>query len=87
LVREYVERLKINAMTWSDKLQDFQATLYANIIDYLNENGDNDYIRYDKEKDEIYFLVSGEWVSEYAVDIFDVVDIADEFGIRYPYKD
>ena len=74
-------------MTWSDKLQDFQATLYANIIDYLNENGDNDYIRYDKEKDEIYFLVSGEWVSEYAVDIFDVVDIVDEFGIRYPYKD
>jgi hypothetical protein len=74
-------------MTWSDKLQDFQATLYANIIDYLNEYGDNEYIRYDKEKDEIYFLVSGDWVSEYAVDIFDVVDIADEFGIPYPYKD
>ena len=81
------KKLKINAMNWSDKLQDFQATLYANIIDYLNENGDNDYIRYDKEKDEIYFLVSGEQVSEYAVDIFDVVDIVDEFGIRYPYKD
>lgn len=74
-------------MTWSDKLQDFQATLYANIIDYLNENGNNEYIRYDKEKDEIYFLISGEWVSEYAVDIFDVVDIADEFNISYPYKD
>jgi hypothetical protein len=74
-------------MNWSDKLQDFQATLYANIIDYLNEYGDNEYIRYDKEKDEIYFLVSGDWVSEYAVDIFDVVDIADEFGIPYPYKD
>jgi hypothetical protein len=74
-------------MTWSDKLQDFQATLYANIIDYLNENGDNDYIRFDKEKDEIYFLVGGDWVSEYAVDIFDVVDIVDEFGIPYPYKD
>lgn len=74
-------------MTWSDKLQEFQATLYANIIDYLNEYGNNEYIRYDKEKDEIYFLVDGDWVSEYAVDIFDVVDIADEFGIRYPYKD
>ena len=74
-------------MTWSDKLQDFQATLYANIIDYLNENGNNEYIRYDKEKDEIYFLISGDWVSEYAVDIFDVVDIADELNIRYPYKD
>lgn len=74
-------------MTWSDKLQDFQATLYANIIDFINENGNNEYIRYDKEKDEIYFLISGDWVSEYAVDIFDVVDIADELGIRYPYKD
>ena len=61
-------------MTWSDKLQDFQATLYANIIDFINENGNNEYIRYDKEKDEIYFLISGDWVSEYAVDIFDVVD-------------
>ena len=74
-------------MTWSDKLQDFQATLYANIIDYINKNGDNDYIRFDNEKDEIYFLVGGDWVSEYAVDIFDVVDIADEFGISYPYND
>lgn len=37
-------------MTWSDKLQEFQAELYAKIIDYLNENGDNDYIRFDKEK-------------------------------------
>ena len=74
-------------MTWSDKLQEFQATLYANIIDYLNENRDNDYIRFDQEKDEIYFLVGGDWVSEYAVDIFDVVDIADEFDIPYPYKD
>ena len=74
-------------MNWSDKLQDFQATLYANIIDFINENGNNEYIRYDREKDEIYFLVSGDWVSEYAVDIFDVVDIADELGIRYPYKD
>ena len=73
-------------MNWSDKLQEFQATLYANIIDYLNEYGDNEYIRYDKEKDEIYFLVSGDWVSEYAVDIFDVVDIADELGIHYPYN-
>lgn len=72
-------------MKWSDKLQDFQATLYANIIDYLNENGDNDYIRYDKEKDEIYFLVGGNWVSERVVDIFDVVDIADEFEIKCNY--
>ena len=30
-------------MNWSDKLQEFQAELYAKIIDYLNENGDNDY--------------------------------------------
>ena len=68
-------------MTWSDKLQEFQAELYAKIIDYLNENGDNDYIRFDREKDEIYFLIGGDWVSEYEVDIFDVVDIADEFEI------
>ena len=40
-----------------------------------------------RKKDEIYFLISGDWVSEYAVDIFDVVDIADELNIRYPYKD
>ena len=74
-------------MTWSDKLQELQATLYANIIDFINEYGDNEYIRYDREKDEIYFKVNNDWVAEYEVDIFDVVDIADELGIRYPYKD
>jgi hypothetical protein len=73
-------------MNWSDKLQEFQAELYAKIIDYLNENGDNDYIRFDREKDEIYFLIGGDWVSEYVVDIFDVVDIADEFEIKYTYN-
>ena len=73
-------------MNWSDKLQEFQAELYAKIIDYLNENGDNDYIRYDREKDEIYFKVNNDWIAEYEVDIFDVVDIADELGIHYPYN-
>ena len=44
-------QIKTNrTMTWSDKLQEFQAELYAKIIDFLNENGDNDYIRFDKEK-------------------------------------
>ena len=71
-------------MGWSDKLQEFQAELYAYIINYLYRNGgDTDHIRFDKEKDEIYFLVDGDWVSEYAVDIFDVVEIADELDIRY----
>ena len=70
-------------MCWSDKLQEFQAELYAYIINYLYRNGDTDRIRFDKEKDEIYFLVNGDWVSEYAVDIFDVVEIADELDIRY----
>ena len=69
-------------MTWSDKLQEFQAELYANIIDYLNENGDNEFVSYDRDKDEIYFLIGGDWVSESVVDIFDVVDIADEFEIK-----
>ena len=79
-------QIKTNkTMNWSDKLQEFQAELYAKIIDYLNENGDNDYIRFDKEKDEIYFLIGGNWVSEYVVDIFDVVDIADEFEIKCNY--
>ena len=70
-------------MNWSDKLQEFQAELYAYIINYLNKNGDTDHIRFDKEKDEIYFLVSGDWISEYAVDIFDVVEIVDELDICY----
>lgn len=39
-----------------------------------------------RKKDEIYFLVGGDWISEYTVDIFDVVDIADEFDISCPYK-
>lgn len=69
-------------MNWSDKLQEFQAEMYAQIIDYINKNGNNDYIRLDDEKDEIYFLVSGDWVSEYAVDIFDVVEIIDNLDIK-----
>ena len=74
-------------MTWNDKLQDFQATLYAKIIDFVNEYGNNEFIRYDREKDEIYFKVNNDWVAEYEVDIFDVVDIADELEISYPYND
>lgn len=73
-------------MNWSDKLQEFQAELYAKIIDYLNENGDNEFVRYDRNKDIIYFKDEDEWVEEYEVDIFDVVDIADELGIRCSYK-
>ena len=73
-------------MTWSDKLQEFQAELYAKIIDYLNENGDNEFVRYDRNKDIIYFKDDDEWIEEYEVDIFDVVDIADELGIRCSYK-
>lgn len=74
-------------MNWSDKLQDFQATLYAKIIDFVNEYGNNEFIRYDREKDEIYFKVNNDWIAEYEVDIFDVVDIADELEISYPYND
>lgn len=73
-------------MNWSDKLQEFQAELYANIIDYLNENGDNEFVSYDRDKDEIYFKVNNDWIAEYEVDIFDVVDIADELGVHYPYN-
>lgn len=73
-------------MTWSDKLQEFQAELYAKIIDYLNENGDNEFVNYDRDKDEIYFKVNNDWIAEYEVDIFDVVDIADELDIHYPYN-
>ena len=73
-------------MNWSDKLQEFQAELYAKIIDYLNENGDNEFVSYDRDKDEIYFKVNNDWIAEYEVDIFDVVDIADEFEIPCPYK-
>lgn len=74
-------------MNWSDKLQEFQAELYAYIVNYLYRNGDTDRIRFDKEKDEIYFLIDGDWVSEYAVDIFDVVEIVDELDIHYSYED
>jgi hypothetical protein len=73
-------------MDWSDKLQEFQAEMYGELIDYLNEYGNQDDVRFDKEKDEIYFLIGGDWVSEYVVDIFDVVEIVDNLGIEYPYK-
>lgn len=70
-------------MCWSDKLREFQAELYAYIINYLYRNGDTDYARFDKEKNEIYFLVNGDWVSEYAVNIFDVAEIADKLENYY----
>lgn len=80
-------QIKTNrTMTWSDKLQELQAELYAKIIDYLNENGDNEFVHYDRNKDIIYFKDDDEWIEEYEVDIFDVVDIADELGICCPYK-
>lgn len=72
-------------MYWSDKLQEFQTELYAKIIDYLNENGDNEFVSYDRDKDEIYFKVNNDWIAEYEVDIFDVVDIADELEIKCNY--
>ena len=69
-------------MTWSDKLQEFQAELQGNIIDDLNKNGDNEFVRYDQDEDIIYFKNDDDWINEYEVDIFDVVDVADELGIE-----
>jgi hypothetical protein len=74
-------------MIWSDKLYEFQAELYTYIVNYLYRNGDTDRIRFDKEKDTIYFLIDDDWVSEDAVDIFDVVEIVDELDIHYSYED
>ena len=72
-------------MYWSDKLQEFQAEMYGKLIEFLEKNGNQDVVRFDKEKDEIYFLISGDWVSEYAVDIFDVVELVDDLDIECTY--
>ena len=69
-------------MNWSDKLQEFQAEMYGKLMDYLEKNGNQDDVRYDTDKDLIYFKVNDEWVEEYAVDIFDAVEIIDNLDIK-----
>lgn len=69
-------------MNWSDKLQEFQAEMYSKLMGYLEKNGNQDDVRYDTDKDLIYFKVNDEWVEEYAVDIFDAVEIIDNLDIK-----
>lgn len=72
-------------MNWSDKLQEFQAEMYGRLIEFLEKNGSQDDVRFDEERDIIYFKIGNEWISEYEVDIFDVVDILDEYEIKCTY--
>lgn len=72
-------------MNWSDKLQEFQAEMYGRLIEFLEKNGNQDNVRLDEERDIIYFKIGNEWISEYEVDIFDVVDILDEYEIKCTY--
>lgn len=72
-------------MNWSDKLQEFQAEMYSKLMDYLEKNGNQDDVRYDADKDLIYFKVGNVWISEYEVDIFDVVETLDNLGIKCTY--
>jgi hypothetical protein len=72
-------------MNWSDKLQEFQAEMYGRLIDFLNKNGNQDDVYYDTDKDLIYFKIGNDWISEYEVDIFDVVETLDNLGIKCTY--
>lgn len=72
-------------MNWSDKLQEFQAEMYGTLIDFLNKNGNQDDVYFDADKDLIYFKIGNDWISEYEVDIFDVVEILDNLGIKCTY--
>lgn len=63
-------------MSWRERLEEFQSELYSKIIDYINKNGNNDLICL--KGDTLYFNINNNWVEEYSVDLFDVVDIFDE---------
>ena len=72
-------------MKWSDKLQELQAEMYGRLVDFLNKYGNQDDVRFDEEKDIIYFKIGNDWISELEVDIFDVVEILDDLGIKCTY--
>lgn len=72
-------------MNWTDKLQEFQAEMYGRLIDFLEKNGNQDDVYFDTDKDLIYFKVGNDWISEYEVDIFDVVETLDNLGIKCTY--
>lgn len=72
-------------MDWSDKLQEFQAELYGKLMDYLEKHGNQDDVQYDVDKDIIYFKIGNDWINEYEVDIFDVVECLDNLGIECDY--
>lgn len=54
---------------------------YVIIIEYIDKNGDNEYVRYDRSKDIIYFKVNDNWVEEYNVDTSTIMDIISKLNI------
>ena len=74
-------------MEWRDKLNELQAELYGKLINHITEFGNNNDVKYDDDRDLLYFNVKGEWISEREVDIWVVIDIADNLGIKCTYND
>ena len=73
-------------MEWRDKLNELQTELHDNLIDHINKFGNNNDVKLDDDRDLLYFNVNGEWVNEYKVDIWVVIDIADNLGIKCTYN-
>lgn len=74
-------------MEWRDKLNELQAELYGKLINHITKFGNNNDVKYDDDRDLLYFKVKGEWISEREVDIWVVIDIADNLGIKCTYND
>lgn len=73
-------------MEWRDKLNELQSELYGKLIDHINKFGNNNDVKFDNDRDLLYFNVNGEWISEYEADIWVVIDIADNLGIKCTYN-
>jgi hypothetical protein len=69
-----------------DRLNEMQAEMFSFLLDKFRNGATDEYIKYDAEKDMLYFKIGNDWVDEYNVSIWDVADAVDDFKERNDIK-
>ena len=66
-----------------DNINEMQSNMLASLIDYARGCNYHPLVRYDREKDLLYFKNhDDEWIGEYAADIWLIAEIADSVNAR-----
>lgn len=67
-------------MGWFDKVDELASEMFAKLIDYANENPNNDYVKYDGN--DLMLYIGNTWEDEYSVNIYHLAELLDDLEIK-----